>query len=328
MRTVRVPIYAAQTGFARRLASYFSFVASATVLGPPRLARPDLLFVESPPLFIGFAALALSRWWRIPYVFNVSDLWPESAVRMGVVAPGLATRLAERLELRLYRSAAAVTGQSSEIISSITGRVPDKPSLVVTNGVDPERFGPARVTARARELIGPEPGPVFTYAGLLGLAQGLDQILDLARTLPPGIPGRFVLVGDGPVRSRLAARIEQERLTRVRLVPAQPAGEIPALLAASDVALISLGMHLPGAVPSKIYEAMANSLPILLIADGEARERVEAAGAGLVYPRTTRRASWRASNGSRSMAHSGSSSAERADVPPRRATIGRGLPGN
>ncbi len=281
IRTVRVPLYTAKTGFTKRLRSYFSFVASAKRHGPRLCRRPDLLFVESPPLFIGYAARSLAKRWRCPYVFNVSDLWPESAIRMGVVKPGLATRLAERLELSLYRHAAAVTGQSSEIIDSVRRRAAGTPTAVITNGVDPDRFGKQFADAAARKLLGHEPGPIFIFAGLLGHAQGLDQILDIAASMPADKSGRFVLVGEGPERQHLEERIVRESIPRVRLVPAQPRERVPALLAASDVALISLGMAIPGAVPSKIYEAMATSLPILLIAEGEPARRIEKAQCGV-----------------------------------------------
>jgi glycosyltransferase involved in cell wall biosynthesis len=152
---------------------------------------------------------------------------------------------------------------------------------VITNGVDPARFGPGLADDAARELLGSEPGPLFIFAGLLGLAQGLDQVLDLAAALPADAPGRFVLVGEGPDRERLAERIERERIERVRIVAAQPRERIPLLLAAADVALITLGMSIPGAVPSKIYEAMASSLPILLVADGEPARRVTESDCGL-----------------------------------------------
>ncbi len=94
--------------------------------------------------------------------------------------------------------------------------------------------------------------------GCLDWAQGLDQVLDVAAALPPDVPGRCVLVGDGPVREALEERIAREGIGRVRLLPAQPRERIPALLAAADVALATLGMRLRGAVPSKIYEAMAS----------------------------------------------------------------------
>jgi glycosyltransferase involved in cell wall biosynthesis len=284
IRTIRVPLYTAKTGFTKRLRSYLSFAASASRHGPRLGRKPDLLFVESPPLFIGYAARYLSWRWNCPFVFNVSDLWPESAIRMGIVKPGLATRMAERLERRLYRKAAGVTGQSAEIIAAVRRAVPEVKAEVITNGVDPHRFGRDFADDNARELLGREPGPIFIFAGLLGLAQGLDQILDLAKSLGNEIPGRFVLVGDGPTREHLQDRIERESIGRIKLVPAQPRERIPALLAAADVAIITLGMSIPGAVPSKIYEAMATSLPILLVADGEPARRIQEASCGLAVP--------------------------------------------
>jgi glycosyltransferase involved in cell wall biosynthesis len=281
LRTARVPLLPSQGGTARRLGCYLSFAASASAFGPVICRRPDVLLVESPPLFIGYAARALSARWRCPYVLNVSDLWPESAIRMGVVAPGSATRLAERLEASLYREAAAVTGTTTEIVEAVRRTAPETPTLLVTNGVEPSRWGRSRLTPEAKALLGDRPGPVFVYAGLLGLAQGLDAVLDLAASLPPDVPGRFVLVGDGPVREHLGRRIREEGIERVTLLPSQSREAIPALLAGADAAVISLGMTLPGAVPSKLYEAMASSLPVLLIADGEAARRVAEARCGL-----------------------------------------------
>ncbi len=284
IRTVRVPLLPAKSGLARRLLCYFSFVASAVLLGPRHCARPGLLYVESPPLFIGLAARRLARRWRCPYVLNVSDLWPAGAIQAGIVKPSAATRLAENLELSLYRGAAGVTGQADAIVEGVRSRASGVPTAVITNGVDPARFGRNVADDAARDLLGGEPGPVFVFAGLFGLAQGLDQVLDMARALRADEPGRFVLVGDGPERARLEARVRDEGINRVRLLPAQPRERVPALLAAADGAIITLGMTIPGAVPSKIYEAMATELPILLVADGEAARRVEEAGAGIAVP--------------------------------------------
>lgn len=284
IRTVRVPIWPSKSGFLKRIRMYMSFVASSMYYGPRLCNRPDLLFVESPPLFIGYAARYLSRRWRCPYIFNVSDLWPESAIRMGVVRPGLATRLAERLELSMYRNAIGVAGQSEEIVESVRRRSPGTPTQVITNGVDTRLFSRNRADEAAQSLLGSEPGPIFIYAGLFGLAQGLDQVLDIAASTPESVPGRFVLVGEGPEREHLLKRVEREAIPRVRILPAQPRDRIPVLLAAADVAVITLRTSIPGAVPSKIYEAMASSLPILLIADGEASGRVEAAGCGIAVP--------------------------------------------
>ena len=284
LRVGRVPLWPAKSGIPARLVCYLSFAASAAFHGPRLMAPPDLVLAESPPLSIGLAARSLCRRWRCPYALNVSDLWLESFIWVGALRPGLVIRTAERYATGLYRGALAITGQSEEIVAHVVARAPGIPAAVITNGVDPARFGAARATAGARALLGPEPGPVFVFAGLLGIAQGLDAVLDLAAALPAAAPGRIVLVGDGPLRERLARRIEGEGIGRVRLVPPQPREAVPALLAAADAALVSLGTVLPGAVPSKIYEAMASALPILLIAGGEAARRVDEAGCGLTAP--------------------------------------------
>lgn len=282
IETLRVPVYPSNRGFVRRIASYLSFTLSAAWFGTG-LRRPDVLLVESPPLFAGLTGWYLARRFRCPWVLNVSDLWPRSAIEMGVLSEsGLPARGATALENWLYRQAGAITGQSREIVDDIRERHPGATTRVITNGCEPARFGPEHADDEARRLLGDAPGPVFLYAGLLGLAQGLDEVLDWVKTLPDDVPGRLVLVGDGPLRARLASRIRDEEIHRVRLLPAQPRDRVPALLAAADVALVSLGRTLRGAVPSKIYEAMASSLPILLIAGGEAAERVGRAPSGLV----------------------------------------------
>jgi glycosyltransferase involved in cell wall biosynthesis len=279
--TLRVPVYPSNRGFVRRLASYLSFTASASYFGG-RCVRPDVILCESPPLFAGLAGLVLAWRFGCPWVFNISDLWPRSAVEMGVLsARGLPARMAGALEHWLYRKADAVTGQSQEIVDDIAARMPGLITKVITNGVEPARFGPEQADQDARALIGNSAGPVFLFAGLLGLAQGLDQVLDTVRGLPDSVPGRLVLVGDGPMREHLATRIATENIERVKLVPAQPRERVPALLACADVALVSLGRTLRGAVPSKIYEAMATGLPILLVAGGEAAKRVSRAPCGV-----------------------------------------------
>lgn len=282
VRVVRVPLYVVKGGFSKRIRSYFSFIRGARKHGPKLCSQPDLLFVESPPLFIAYAAWSLSRRWHCPYVANISDLWPESAVRMGVVKPGPLTWLAERLERRFYERSVGVTGTSDGILEGVRRKAPDKRTLLVTNGVEPDRFGRDKATAEARRLIGDEPGPVFLFAGLLGLVHGLDMILDLAASLPAEAPGRFVIVGDGPMREHLEQRLQTERITRVKLLPAQPRESIPALLACADVVISTQGVVVPGAIPNKIYEAMAAGLPILMVSDGEASDRVLQAEAGLI----------------------------------------------
>ena len=284
LSVVRVPLRPAQSGFVNRLICYYSFVRSAIRWGTRLCSKPDVLFVESPPLFIGQAAVSLSKHWDIPFVFNVSDLWPESAKSMGIVKNRLLLALAEALELSYYRRAALVTGTSDEIVASVRRRCLSTAAEVITNGVDIDRFGPQYADDEARSLLGTHDRVTFIYAGVMGLAQGLDLILDVAAAVRDLNHVQFVLVGDGAERESLKRRIEVENLHNVRLLRAQPKEKIPALLAASDVAFHVLKFGIPGAVPSKIYEAMASSLPILFAGEGEGPRRILDARAGLVIP--------------------------------------------
>jgi len=283
LSVVRVPLWPAQSGFVNRLVCFYSFVFSAMRWGKKLCSKPDVLFVESPPLFIGLAASALSKHWRIPYVFNVSDLWPESAKRMGVVKNQLLLNLAEKLELSYYRRAALVTGQSDEIVVSVRQRS-STPAEVITNGVDIERFGPQHADADARSLLGANGCITFIYAGLMGVAQGLERMLDVAARVRDLSDVQFVLVGEGPERQLLTRRVEAEKLDNVKILRPQPKEKIPSLLASADGVFTMLKFAIPGAVPSKIYEAMASGLPILFGGVGEPARRIVEAKAGLAVP--------------------------------------------
>lgn len=284
LSVVRVPLRPAQSGFVNRLMCYFSFVRSVVHWGPPLCAKPDVLFVESPPLFLGHAGIRLARQWAVPMVFNVSDLWPESAKYMGVVNNRLILAGAEALELSYYRRAALVTGTSNEIVESVRCRCPSTDAEVITNGVDVDRFGPQFADDEARSLLGAKDHVTFTYAGVMGMAQGLDVVLEVAAAVRDLDHVQFVLVGEGAERESLQRRIEVENLLNVRLLRALPKERIPALLAVSQVGFHVLKFSIPGSVPSKIYEAMASGLPILFAGGGEGARRVLDARAGLVVP--------------------------------------------
>jgi glycosyltransferase involved in cell wall biosynthesis len=283
LSVVRVPLRPAQKGFINRLICYYSFVMSAIRWGTKLCRKPDVLFVESPPIFIGLAAVSLSKYWAVSFVFNVSDLWPESAQSMGLVKNRLLLNLAERLELSYYRRAALVTGTADEIVSSVRQRSPT-PAEVITNGVDIERFGPQYADDEARALLGTKDRITFVYAGVMGVAQGLDRILDVAVRVRDLSQVQFVLIGEGAERESLKRRVQLEELHNVQVLGPQPKERIPALLAAADGVFNVLKFAIHGAVPSKIYEAMATGLPILFGGEGEGARRILEANAGIVAP--------------------------------------------
>ncbi len=280
LRTYIYPTKSVRT--ARRLSNYFSFVFSSAVAGAALLPDLDYLMTESPPLFLGITGYVLSRLKRVKWIFNVSDLWPESAVRLGAVGNGRTLRLAYDLEAFCYRKAWLVTGQSREILENIRERFPKVSTYHLPNGVDTDMFTPARRDENMHQRLVGDGACLAMYVGLHGVAQGLKQVLEAA-TQVQDIEGlRVVLVGDGPEKEELIETSRRLGLRNLRFENPVPAAEVPSLLASADIALVPLKTHLPGAVPSKLYEAMASGRPVLLAANGEAATIVRESGAGRV----------------------------------------------
>lgn len=282
VRVLRAALYPSKSPrILPRLVSYMSFVKSSAAVGLVGLPRVDVLLTESPPLFLGLSGYVLSRLKRARWVFNVSDLWPEGAVDLGLVKEGMALDMARRLEAFCYRKAFLVTGQSRSILANIEGRFPDVATHHLSNGVDPQRFSPDVGVDRARFGL-PERGLIALYAGLHGVFQGLDQILEAAHRLRDVDDLQFVLVGDGPEKESLVARARALDLHNVRFLDPLPRDAMPALVAAADISIACLKTRILGAVPSKIYEAMGAAKPVVLVAaPGEATDIIDDTGSGL-----------------------------------------------
>jgi colanic acid biosynthesis glycosyl transferase WcaI len=270
-------------GFARRLVNHFSFaVSSLTAL---RRAGPaDVIFVESPPLAIGLAAFAWSWIKRAPFIFNVSDIWPQSAVEMGALRNRAAIGLAEWLERSLYRHASKVSVVTPGIVDKLAARgVPREKLFLLTNAVDTDVFRP---DARDEELavrLGVAGRKVFLYAGTHGLAQGLDVVLEAARlTRDPSV--LFVLAGEGADKARLEAKARTDAIANVQFLPNQPREAMPRLINLAYATVIPLRRLdvFKAALPSKMFESMAAERPIVLSVWGEAATLVEDAGCGVV----------------------------------------------
>src|SRR5947207_5761959 len=145
---------------------------------------------------------------RARLIFTVSALWPESAVRLGLVRRGSAAhRLSASLERFCYRNAWLVTGQSSEIVGDISARFPGTKTFHLSNGVDSETFRPDRATAGSEQLLGRNGRCLALYAGLHGLAQGLELLVDAAAALPSDADLELILMGDGPKKLSIFDRV-------------------------------------------------------------------------------------------------------------------------
>ncbi len=269
-----------------RLLNYWSFAASCVLLGTSRIGAQDVVLVESPPLFLGFSGFLISRLRRAKLVFNVSDLWPESAVAMGVLHNTLLIGLAKRLEEFIYRRSHMITGQTQGIVDNIRSRFPRQRVELITNGVDVEVFrSGSRSGDRddAKKEFGIEGKCVIGYAGLHGLAQGLGTAIEAARILREHSDLVFALFGDGPEKEKLVRLAADHGLTNVRFFPTQHASRMAGLISAFDIALVPLRRLalFKGALPSKMFEAMAAAVPLVVSIEGEARVLTRKARAGI-----------------------------------------------
>lgn len=270
-----------------RIANFLSFAVIATLIGIWKTGGQDLVFVESPPLFLGLAGWLLSRLKRCGFVLNVSDLWPESAVALGVLRNALLIRVATQIEEFLYRRADFITGQTEGIVANIQKRFPNKAIQLVPNGVNtdcllsPAEKESARIRVRAE--FGLTDRFVVGYAGLHGLAQNLVTILDAAHFLADHKDILFVLFGDGPEKQQLVQASNLKGLANVTFYPPQAASRMPELLSAFDVAVIPLRKHrlFCGAMPSKLFECMGSGIPVVVAIEGEAKSLVERARGGI-----------------------------------------------
>lgn len=281
VRVVRSTLYPSKSPrILPRLISYMSFVSTSALSGTFCLPKIDYLLTESPPLFLGMTGYYLSRLKGARWIFNVSDLWPEGAVDLGIIEDGLALRLARRLEAFCYRKSFLVTGQSRGILGNIEQRFPEVETHHLSNGVDPRLFHPEVAADRDRFGI-PEGAIVALYAGLHGVFQGLDQLLEAAHRLRDIEDFRLVLVGDGPDKEHLKRQAAERRLGNVLFLDPQPRDAMPQLVASADISVACLKTKILGAVPSKIYEAMGGGKPLMLVAEGEAAQIVDETGCGL-----------------------------------------------
>ena len=271
----RAWIYVSQSkGILARLVNYFSFVWTAYWRGR-KLKSFDYLMVESPPLFLGFTAMALSKKLKAKLIFNVSDLWPESAEKLGIVQNQLFLKLAYQLEAKCYERAYLITGQTQGIVADISKRFPTKEVYWLPNGVNIDFYNPSHIDeGDFRKNHGFSTSDIlFFYGGILGHAQGLEVILHAANLLRDLPNVQFILQGSGPEKEKLQNLKSSLKLANIHFLEPVSKQEMPAVLKAIDVALVPL-KKLPlfeGAIPSKVFEALAMEVPLLLGVDGEAR---------------------------------------------------------
>lgn len=270
-------------GKLRRSLNYGSFMASAALVGAVRLPRPDVVVATSPQLLCAAAGALLSLRFHVPLVMEVRDLWPESLVAVGTSrshAP--LVRGLETLARGLYgRAAHIVTVTAAQRAAIVAGGISAESVSVIPNGVDREFFEAGTAVGGAAPANG---GPfVVTYIGTLGMAHRLETLLDAAAEMRGDPSVRFRIVGEGARREALELHAREKQLDNVEFAGERPRGEVPRWIAESGACAVLLRKSevFRTVVPSKMLEIMAVGRPLLLGVDGEARQLLDRARAGI-----------------------------------------------
>jgi glycosyltransferase involved in cell wall biosynthesis len=284
IRVVRVKSYiTSNAGFVRRILDYMSFMVTAVFFGLFE-RRPDVIVSTSPQLFAAVAAWKLSIFkWR-PFVFELRDLWPASIVTVGAMKKGPAIRLLEKLELFLYRRAAAIVSVTESFKADLVSRgIEASKIFIVRNGVDLARYQPQPPDAGMRDRLGVAGKFVVAYLGTHGMAHALENVLAAAAHLKANHDICFLFVGDGARKQAIVDKAESIGLTNAVFHASVPKEDMPALWSVCDVALVHLKNDpvFATVIPSKIFEAFGMGKPVMIVQPkGEAVELVINAGAG------------------------------------------------
>lgn len=286
IKIIRTNIYATKSkSFTKRLRNYLSFTFSAVFQGAKHINKQDVIITESPPIFLGMSGYILSKLKKAKFIFNVSDLWPESAIKLGVLHNKLFIKMSVWLEEFCYRKAAAVCCQTQGIVDDIVNRGFNKNKIhLITNGVDTNLFKKENRDENFRREIGIENKFALCYAGIHGLAQGLQVIINAADIVKAEENIHFVFVGEGPEKQELISMVKEKGLVNVTFLPLQPKSNMPKIVASMDAAIIPLKKLeiFKGALPSKMFETLASEIPIILPVQGEAEKLINSANAGIV----------------------------------------------
>ncbi len=267
--------------FYTRMGFYISYMLTAAATGSFLKSPYDVVYATSPPFFVGVSGLWLSRLKNTKFVFEVRDLWPESAVELGELSNPRFIKWAEKLENYYYKKADAIVAVTGGIKEKLTARGYGKKVKDVLNGTNTVLFSNQGDALKAQ--LGLENKFIVLYAGIIGIAQGMEQLCDVVYKMKSNKNVQFVFIGEGPVKSTVNKIKQEKSLNNLTLLDEVSRETIPAYISAADCCLVPLKKNklFLGALPSKMFDVMACERPVILSVDGEARTVLEDAKAGI-----------------------------------------------
>ena len=271
--------------FVNRILFYLSFMISSIIAGMKlKNKKYDIVYATSPPLFVGLSGYMISRLKKTKFVFEVRDLWPESAVVMGELKNGKAIQLSEWIERICYKNASKIVVVTQGIQDRLTQRGIDSDKLrIIPNGANVETFSFSADNDLFKKELGYQGKFIILYTGIIGLAQGIETLVKVAKLLRDNEKILFLFVGEGPLKKELLRLQESYELDNLRVIGQVPSKEVFRYTAAADACLVPLKKAdiFKSALPSKMFGAWACGRPIILSVDGEAKEHLNRANAGI-----------------------------------------------
>jgi glycosyltransferase involved in cell wall biosynthesis len=289
IRVIRVWSYiTANEGFVRRILDYVSFMFSGS-LAALFVRKVDVVVGTSPQFFTACAAWLVGTLKRVPWVFELRDIWPESIKAVGAMRDGMAIRLLEKIEIFLYRHASRIIVVTHAFREALGKRGIDTGKIaVITNGVDLTQFIPQPKDADLVSQLSLQGKFVAGYIGTHGMAHGLETLLVAAKTLqdnPEGKDIRIVFLGNGARKAELVEQARTMQLSNVIFLDSVPKEQVVSYWSLLDASIIHLRKtELFGSViPSKLFECMAMGIPVLHGVAGESAAIVERERVGEVF---------------------------------------------
>lgn len=269
-----------------RIRNYVSFCLSSALTGL-ELEKPDIIIATSPQLLVALSGWWLAWWKRVPFVFEVRDLWPESLTAVGAGGEGsLLHRALGAIAGFLYRRSNHIVVVTSAFKDHLIRhwRVPEEKISIVENGVETDLFRSSPSAGEVRHNLKLEDRFLICYIGTMGMAHGLETLIDAAQKLQLAQPAAsFLLIGEGAEKERIIQLAAERGLRNIRILDQQPRERIPAYISAADVCLVMLKKTdlFKTVIPTKLLEYMACERPVIVAVDGQARQIVEEAKAGI-----------------------------------------------
>ena len=264
-------------GFWERASSFFQYVWLTSRLAG-QLTDVKICYAISTPLTVGIAASSIKFFQKIPFIFEVGDLWPDAPIQMGFVKNIFLKWILFAVERFIYADASAIVALSDKIKSVIEKRVKNKVIHVIPNISDTDFYFPGPKDNRLEKKFDTEGKFVVSYVGAIGLANGLDFFLECARASQrAGLPVHFILCGQGAVLESLKRIAEQYHLTNFGVIPFQNREGVKEIMNVTDASFICYKPVpiLETGSPNKYFDGLASGKLILVNFGGWIKEEIE-----------------------------------------------------